>query len=75
MKVRPKNPYLCPICHEPILRLDLKTCGASDCLRKWRSLLSSERADLQFQAAEIAAGIPLEYDTEPIPNFFKQEEN
>jgi len=55
MKVRPKNPYLCPICMAPISRLDYKTCGASDCLAQWRLLTSRERTDLLSKAAEYAA--------------------
>ena len=72
MKVRPIKPYLCPICHAPIDRLDLKTCGASDCLQKWRSLLSSERTNLQVQAAQIALELLQETLPPEMPNLFPQ---
>jgi hypothetical protein len=43
----------CPICHiGKIVRRDIKTCGASECVEVWRTLSPSQRAKALETAAD-----------------------
>jgi len=43
----------CPVCRSgKIVRKDIKTCGAPDCVELWRHMTSSQRARAMDEASE-----------------------
>lgn len=49
--IRPR----CPICKAVLLRPDVRTCGARDCVKSWREMSADERQQvLRFNAEEQA---------------------
>ena len=47
----------CPVCRGPVLRRDVQTCGASECVEEWKSWSSNLRA----KARIIANLTPAQY--------------